>query len=384
MPNSSRSLRLDFVVVLSECIPASRSTLEWMRKHGHRMQTVAYLKMVKGEPSKPDHVRGFVAYMLHKLRTSPECLVSQTVQNFVEANFQQDATLLSDQELHECLVAPKLPIGFNGARSIVEAIHVADQVEEAVDGCKTECQVREAGKWLFVWAAHEICPQAFYRGEQTLIDITEAALDIKLVAYQNALVRWWRKVPWSVVRARGNFTQVGMSVVLPLTKEAYRLVKTGELGVMQIEAEHLCQRSRHLFIGTFAQRTTLLEGEQGIALNRILAALFVQVSILARTDLTEDATPLHMLTAIGSESNKLRIERMGYDPLDAVDRSSRLPLFERVFREPLTADQKIELGTSMLMGKEAERYPVPPSAPYPKQKSRPISRVEIDSMIAPH
>lgn len=181
-----------------------------------------------------------------------------------------------------------------------------------------------------------------------------------------ALARSWRQYDeWTVVLAPGRYSPTGMSIVLPLRREAYQAVRAGELGFVDLGPTHLLRPSRYLLVVGLAERPVDMGGDDGNTTTNLLHAITSQVSILSYCHGQEQCEPLHFLAPAGTPRNKERLQAMKYQPLGTVLRWSRHPLYERIYRWPFSPDDFFVVGASNLLGRYAERVSLAAQAEVP-------------------
>ncbi|MEL7499526.1 MAG: helix-turn-helix domain-containing protein [Planctomycetota bacterium] len=125
--------------------------------------------------------------------------------------------------------------------------------------------------------------------------------------YERKYARLWEANSNTIVFATSNGLRNGVSVVFPVTDDAYSALKNGNLGFLEIDKQHICQHSQNLVIDSGVEYDVNQPFDQISSALRY--ASFFQVAFLSE-DLSN--TNFRMLSFGASSANSSRLEANGF------------------------------------------------------------------------
>ena len=166
--------------------------------------------------------------------------------------------------------------------------------------------------------------------QPTKEDLIRTALDKanlpSLEDYKSMLTGLWRFNPLTVIYAvTSSRNKVGVSCVLPLKKDVYDEIRTGQKSAFKVGACDMEWPSNHQLIHIAAVRTDEKNGTPKAEQTRCLASsIFIQIAMMA-------AEPLHDLRVLsygGTPNNHKRLEQSGFANLGVNEPQMNVSLFE--------------------------------------------------------
>ena len=194
-------------------------------------------------------------------------------------------------------------------------------------------EIDDAVGWLHVFIAASLSGK---KARQTMTrnaarPVAEAHMGIGHDGYAARLAGWRSEIPLTVRVALGRRLPVGFSAVLPITEEAYELVRSGQRASYDTPATDLRQTSRHLLIEAVAERVATERVDPTNPTLPLLATLLTQIAHLSGVRDRSDDTSIRLLSFAGTEESRLRLEDQGFRPTGAVMPRAGVAVLERVF-----------------------------------------------------
>lgn len=127
-------------------------------------------------------------------------------------------------------------------------------------------------------------------------------------AYYCKYMQLWNANNNSVIYATSKGKRNGISVVVPVTSQAYEDLKSGEMGFLDIDKRHVCEHSQNLVIDSCVEFHGN-EQERIAATTSLRFASFFQVALLSN-DLS--SSNFRMLSFGASSTNEKRLRANGF------------------------------------------------------------------------
>jgi len=369
MPKGERTLRQCFLEFMDQrkAWPSAKGFEGWMRDKKDGIRNGVYSKMQNGLSVDVKYVVALVSFFHANTNAKLHEESAKAFFEYLKSIGIDNPSEMSPSQLTENLLEVDEDDYFQqGFLGILEAFRGSRFVEASVQGCK-EKDVLDVVRWLFITVGREVDPRQAPDSIDEAISIAQERMRISLDEYRAIALRWWSYDRWTVVRARGPNSAIGMSIVLPLTADAYQSVRKGELAIHSLEARHLQRPSRYLFIEAVAERPVDAGGVRSNMTRRLLAAIFSQASILSHREDSKTEQALHVLTRAGTPKSERRAKSLGYKKTGNRLLGESCEMLERIMAWPYSPDQLIVDGLSAAIGRNADRFLIPPDGPYSKK-----------------
>jgi hypothetical protein len=211
--------------------------------------------------------------------------------------------------------------------------------ERFVRGCSPD-DVRAAIEWMYTRVGQTTAPNGPTMKWSDACDHGERIIGIPRDAYVARATDWAAAYPWSVVRAWRNNEPYGMSILLPMTPQAYDAVLRGKKRPYDCVGADLLAPSTHLILEAGAERPDRVPKDKLSDLTwPILVCLAYQFAALVRSNRFRTATQLRILSFAETPKNTHRLIQSGFIPQKTFLAGSRSRLMEKV----------LELGTTRSM-----------------------------------
>ena len=379
MPRAERTLSEEFLDFMGEHWPTPKSFQGWMRKHHDGIRNGIYSQMITGNAVKPTYVVRLVDFFFANAKAKLHAESAALFFEYLRSKGVGDPMSQSPAQLADKLLQVDeddyLQKGISG---ILDAFRGSRFVEAYTQGCK-EKDIPEVIRWLFITVGRDADPRQAPDSIEAAINAAEERMQITMDQYTELALRWWAYDQWTVVRARGTSSAIGMTAILPLKSDTYQSLRRGELAVKDLNASHLQRPSRHLLIEAVSERPVDAGGNNGNVTRRLLASVFSQGSILSHCYGKEAKQPLHILTRAGTPKNGRRATSLSYKKTGNSFRGETCDMLERVFKWPFSPDELIFIGLSGAIGNYSDRFLIPPAGPYSKKRTPPPPELGLES-----
>ena len=150
-------------------------------------------------------------------------------------------------------------------------------------------------------------------------------LNENVEAYVERYMGLWRRMPDVIQISRVNGRKTGISVVLPVSTEAYRDLRSGQKSFMDIGAADLQRNSGYLVIDSLVEFADAPQRKWYDITSSLRDAIFWQLTHLAGYPLPEN---LRILSFGASSSNARRLQAAGFVGLNQLLKDHGYPLYE--------------------------------------------------------
>jgi hypothetical protein len=211
--------------------------------------------------------------------------------------------------------------------------------ERFVRGCSAE-DMPAAIDWMYIRVGQQTAPDGPRMLWPAARDYGERIIGIRLDAYAARATEWAAANQWSVVRAWRNKEPYGMSILLPVTPQAYDDVLRGKKKPYDCIGSDLEAPSTHIIVEAGAERPERLPKDKLNDLTwPILVCIAYQFAALVRGNRFKTATPLRILSFAETAKNKHRLVQSGFIPQETFLAGTKYQMMEKV----------LELGTTRSM-----------------------------------
>ena len=154
-------------------------------------------------------------------------------------------------------------------------------------------------------------------------------LDSQVERYVERYVDLWRHIPQTLQLATDGRSLFGISVVLPLTREAFQAFSRGELGLLDIRGYHLTPASQYLLLDSVCE----FSDAPNTSWSQLTSTLsFTMISQIARFSIDPLRDDFQMVSFAASDLNAIRLREAGFRPNGsfAADVQCPVQVFSRV------------------------------------------------------
>ncbi|MCA9297648.1 MAG: hypothetical protein KDA28_01200 [Phycisphaerales bacterium] len=160
---------------------------------------------------------------------------------------------------------------------------------------------------------------------------SEAHMGIRADEYALQMRAWSQAVPQSVRIVLGRRHPIGVTVVLPLTDDAYERIRTGQIASYECTVEDLQVPSRNLLLEVAAERLGAETVEPINPTPYMLASMLSQIAHLTDIRSQPEDTLIRMVSFEGTRKSASRLKLQGFKPTGAVMPRSGVKILERTF-----------------------------------------------------
>lgn len=308
--------------------PVEASVKSWCGENERSfMQNGVYSQIANGGYSSARHIELILEYILDSKHEHH--VERRSFQKFVAADTAAAApTLVSTIDLVS-VVEEHPDLGFGMG---VKALHwffeheVLRMPARLVRPVETEDEARDAAYWVCVDAGRQLAGPVDSAGA---LRAAQARMGLALGEYQETVVAWWRRNPWTVVQARprrGNGS-LGACVALPVRDSFLDRVKAGTCATHQCTPHEVLAESANLVIEGVSELGDSSErGRVGLGL---LAASICQLAKLSDVPGLCRVHPLRVVSFFGTPVGKRRLKWFGFRPLGTYFPGTRIEYAER-------------------------------------------------------
>ncbi|MCC9644014.1 helix-turn-helix transcriptional regulator [Rhodopirellula sp. JC740] len=165
------------------------------------------------------------------------------------------------------------------------------------------------------WGSEEHQEQALKRDE---------AINEVYFRYEQRYVDYWRRNPGCIRVDRYDGTICGVSIALPLTKEAFAAFRNGELAWLDISPDDIDDQSQYLLLDSVTEFTNRCR-RPWYQVTESLS--FVLLSQVARLAIDPNGTDFEMVSFSASPLNERRLKTIGFIAEDSAEPEFNYPIF---------------------------------------------------------
>ncbi|MBX9787848.1 MAG: hypothetical protein K2Y37_02945 [Pirellulales bacterium] len=351
----SRVLSPDFRAFMSErrAWPLTEEFVHSVRARGKTIRSDVYTNMKRGAAVAPHFAALLAQYFIDKVAAGePTDDRAAAFLEFIRARGIVEPASHSARALAEHLLEQERDLLADGVPGLLEALCSQTNSEAPPAPTKRASQVRQAVRWMYAYLARAVSPDANHLTAAKAIQTAEAMIGIALNAYEARAIDWWRTNPWTVNVVRGRRAAVGMTIVLPLTAEAYHEIRAGKRMASEVGVSDLQFPTRHVFLEGFAQRSAVDSGLSGDPTRYLALAIDSQVGALC-TCPDRLAEPLHILNRVAFPLSEVRAKGYQFRPTGNYEHKSGQPLWELVVKPASSGQEALLSGILISLGLRA-------------------------------
>ncbi len=341
--NIYRSFREEFVdhMVANDGWPegAIRTRLLVEKKHPARRQD--YSRLQNGEMGPAHYARALIEILLEnskgRITRHTNILLEYLHTRGFETVTVSDVDVVLSQvcsppmrESRDGMVSPYKHDSLRHYGSVLKTWPVTALYTRMIAGIGGRHSLALAAHWIYVRAAQELAPRSQSMTEAECVEWTNKRLGLsedECAAYLHALSN---KEPWSVLFARKGRSSFGVSVAVPLQQRIYEEVRSGKMGLFDIEPKHIESPSNHLaFIALAENPDAYREGKDPTRL--LLGAVAAQYAALFRCGRPGRLPTYKVIAPEGTRSNRDRMIASQFRALSSHDPRHKVRLWEREF-----------------------------------------------------
>lgn len=205
--------------------------------------------------------------------------------------------------------------------------------------CRSSNEVRSLVRWAMADVGRALAGDPLgLRGdpEAECLALAEKQMKRSLAHFQEQAIGWWDACPWTVLKAIYGDEQVGGSIMLPLTPEAYRQLRQGDISDLDLTPGHLQFPSRWMLgeglINSFPNPTG---ARLGWVTARQVTTIIYQVARMsyASDPVAGAGRPIEVLCVGGTPDVCQRLLRHGYLPVGPL-KGFDVELYEQILPAP--------------------------------------------------
>jgi hypothetical protein len=359
MVRASRRLDVSFRQLMDrrQAWPKGVAFQKWLKEQDEGIKNGAYAEMIQGYAVRALYVVRFVRFVQHAVEEA--AAARRVLSEFLQGEHWQSQS--AEQVAAELLAEDEKDVLRRGVQGIWDAINAKRMVDSHIAPCRSEADVTEAIKWMFVLVAHHISRFPGDLNFRQSIDEAERYMQIGFDEYVAKAIGWWRFDPWTVIRVQGRKAPVGMSIVLPLKDGAYESLKAGGRMSYDIRPDELQRPSCNLLVEMVGERLPIVGGEPHNAVRNTLIAVLSQEAILSHPNNGGSRDNLRLLSFAGTPANRERSESFGFEPLGITMPGTDIEWMEKNLQEPMTFMDSVYLGLLWVLGAHPDRRLIPPT-----------------------
>jgi hypothetical protein len=163
----------------------------------------------------------------------------------------------------------------------------------------------------------------------------DCAFDEDLDRYLNRYLNIWRHDPRTIQIATDGTNQFGVSVVLPLAKDAFEAFAHGKLELLDLRAQHLVASSQYLLLDSVCE----FSDSESTGWYQLTSTLsFTMISQIARFSIDPLRSDFQMVSFAASALNAARLQEAGFRPNGHIAPRIECPInvFSRVSKDRFT------------------------------------------------
>lgn len=139
----------------------------------------------------------------------------------------------------------------------------------------------------------------------------DKTFDEDLERYIDRYLAIWSHDPRTIQIATDGQHQFGLSIVLPLSKEAFEAFAQGKLALLDLRAQHLVPQSQYLLLDSVCE----FEAEEHVSWYQLTSTLsFTMISQIARFAIDPLRSDFQMVSFAASQLNAVRLKEAGFRP----------------------------------------------------------------------
>lgn len=302
--------------------PSIKNTQSALAQRGAAIRTDYYIDLKRGAARDEKNPLNFLRAVLTipddatPKRIDPLLHSRANLLSFAGVREPAELTNLSDEQLFAIYCEPpqKFPSPPReekdwlqmGYEILSTAVHLYRRIDENVQACADEGEVRAAVHWMYVSHGRNLSENPILAVDAAF-QLAESHIQIPLSDYQKGAIEWWRFNPWTVVTIRGRRKPNGVSIMLPARAETFDRIMQGNLMTSECRAADLFTPTSMIIVEACAERPVELGGEPINSTIVMFLAQLAQVGALSRCDLLDRRIPLRLLAIAPSPLARRRL-----------------------------------------------------------------------------
>ncbi len=324
--------------------PSDRDTLAWFHREYDGMQKGAYARLKRGELLAEHYTAGVVRLMLDPPGLEEKSWKTANRAKGVLLDFLRPRGIHSPgkKDLASVLSLVCTMVDERtderqqdwvtwGITTMLRLLYSESSIIGSVLGCGTrEHTVKQAIDLMYDSCGRQVAAR-LAKDRRTAIEAAELHLGQRLADYQSRAQDWHRFNPWTVIYAHDHGTPVGMTIVLPVSDEAYSDVFEGRRASYELTPDDFAVPTCNLIIEAGAERPGDVDYTPRNPTKALILALIAQTAALARVaDLPREKN-MRALTFAGTPTNRERLLASGFRTTGRTMARSGVELIERRF-----------------------------------------------------
>ena len=306
--------------------PEDAATMSWFLNQGYAKDRT-YLSALRGGRYAPEpYAYRFIEMLLSGATNQQLAKASRVLVKFLKEhgfNGPQKVASIESVLSHTCTpvctdppgVKPRREVIIDGIRrgfQDIASLAPAAYLRFAVSGVSGRDTVEEAVEWIYVRLAQdrlELGPQLDIQAAK------EAATDIIGISFADYVARaeaWVAAAPWSVVFAKGVRRKLSVSVILPISEEAYGSILANERASYDITAADIRCPAQYFVFEALAENPRIARKPRRDMGKLMAMSLAAQHGALMRYLPGGNVSRYHFLAPSGTQENRSRMVASGW------------------------------------------------------------------------
>lgn len=301
----------------------------WHERNVAFMRNNAYSLIRQGHFAEEEHIRRVVVYLLDDAqRDTPEraaldlFLAGKGITDPGQATVSR---VLERATLSRAVADEGFGIGMQILLWVFDAVMRPDKHLWLITD---ERRVREAAGWVCVECGRHMADDLTLPPLQAL-EVAEERMRTPLKEYQERIVAFWRRNPFSVMHAVEGNKVTGMCMAVPVTEAHYRKAAAGGCMSYDIPTAEILDVSPFVILEGFGIDPDLDRKGNGLGLSLVMAMICQQARVSDVPDLGSARTPLRVLAFTGTKPSAARLRKFRYRPLKTYMPGTRIEFMER-------------------------------------------------------
>lgn len=214
---------------------------------------------------------------------------------------------------------------------------ISDDHAEAESFCRTEDLARRIAVAQYIEIGRDLVKLKERKCDDLVCAAARTKIGLTVDEFADMFTGWWRVIPECVWITTKRSKPIGGSIIIPLTKDAYERMKSGELSDREMSADDDLEfPSRYLWlVATTSFPEVARPRFPGVHTARQLRKILQHIAVMIGPG-DPARTPVHLLAVAGSRALEHAFTRMGFDSLQTTLKKTTGLMFESVIPPPET------------------------------------------------
>jgi hypothetical protein len=325
--------------------PTHKRAEVWFQTETDGFKRDTYTRLKRGDAVNEKYPAGVVSMLLarapepelqHCIRIFFEYLAARGVPPQLQSSVADLLDYVCDPPVRHAAEAPNTSDFMQrGIRAISEVFSLKRNIDRYVQNCGSEASLREAIRWLYVCMGRMERPGRTHLQVDDAIRAAESTMRISLSDYQHRAIEWSQFNPWTVLLARGNKRPNGLSIILPLSDDAYDSVLNGQRMTYDCGPDDLVIPSRNLLIEAVVERAKDIGAEPTNPTRALYASVLAQISVFTQYLSTDQSGDIRLLSFVGTPTQAKRMKAVGFRPTGKRMSATGIEFYENRVRPSL-------------------------------------------------